>query len=482
MRKEQKNIAFIAFGVFALIAAIQFNLSRVEELQLGTGDSAAYVTADTARAEGSDPALALPSTPTDLNSADFASLSNSKVARQTELGKAVKSDQKNKKEVDVLLTDPAMSQKWDLNLTHAAEAWTKHRATGSRSVKVCVIDTGVDEQHPDLKNNLWKNSGETGKDSSGRDKSKNGVDDDQNGYVDDVSGFNFVSNNNNLTDNHGHGTHIAGAIGAEGGNGIGISGMAPQVSLIIAKYYDPNSPANNNLMNTVRAIRYCVITGADIINYSGGGLEPSEKEREAVALARDKGILFVAAAGNEQSNSDIHKYYPADYDLDNIISVTAFDHERNVLPSSNYGIESVDIAAPGKNIYSTLPGGAYGYMTGTSQATAIVSGVAALIRARFADFDAARIVRHITETGDLEPLKLQGKTKNQKRLNAYRALAILDQGVAVSGVVPRNTANIPPSTSQGSAERPTGGATDGINSFGEDLRRILKSQKQQATQ
>jgi subtilisin family serine protease len=414
-KRETKRILLIGLGIMALIGAIQFNLARVYTLQ----QENSY---------GQD---------------DLASLANSKVQRQTVLGQPQQNNKKaQQQEEDILLNDPAMSQKWDLSQTQAKEAWIKHRAVGSRSVKVCVIDTGIDINHPDLKNNLWRNPGEIGRDENGKDRAKNGIDDDNNGFIDDVHGFNFVGNNNDLTDRHGHGTHIAGAIGAEGGNNIGISGMAPQVSIITAKYYDPQSTANNNLINTVRAIRYCVAVGSDIINYSGGGLEPSEKEREAIALARDKGILFVAAAGNEQSNSDIRKYYPADYDLDNIISVTALDREKNVLPSSNYGITTVDIAAPGKNIYSTLPGGNYGLMTGTSQATAIVTGVAALIRAQFADFDASRIIRHITETGDLEPTKLNGKTKNQKRLNAYRALAILDQGTSVTGIIPKNAANL----------------------------------------
>ncbi|OFZ10913.1 MAG: hypothetical protein A2Z20_03380 [Bdellovibrionales bacterium RBG_16_40_8] len=445
MKKDLKGLILIGGGIVALIGAIQFNLSRV------------YA----------------------INQDDLASLTNSSISRHTELGKVMKSDKSQKKEVDVLFNDPAMSQKWDLNFTNATEAWTKHRAVGSRNVKVCVIDTGVDVKHPDLTNNIWVNPGESGRDSLSRNKATNGVDDDGNGYVDDVNGFNFVANNNDLSDRHGHGTHIAGIIGAEGSNKIGISGMSPQVSLVIAKYYDPSSPANSNLLNTVRAIRYCIVVGSDIINYSGGGLEPSEKEREAVALAREKGILFVAAAGNEQSNSDVKKYYPADYDLDNIISVTAFDRERNVLPSSNYGEHSVDIAAPGKNIYSTLPGGNYGYMTGTSQATAIVTGVAALIRAHFSDFDAARIIRHITQTGDLEPIKLIGKTKYQKRLNAYRALAILDQGVTVTGVVPKNITNFDANQfsvsvrDTDSEESAITATPNTLLNFGNDLKRII---------
>jgi thermitase len=410
-KQGYKTAVFFGVSLLALIGVFQFNIYRASQLELS-------------------------------DESDLASLKNSKVTRATELGKPQPVDQKNQKEVNLIMTDPAMKQKWDLSQTSTYEAWAKLGALGDREIKVCVIDTGVDIKHIDLKNNLWTNKGETGKDSDGKDKSKNGIDDDNNGYVDDLHGFNFVHNNGDLTDNHGHGTHIAGAIGAEGGNGTGISGVAPKVSLIIAKYYDPKASSNNNLVNTVLSIRYCISVGAQIINYSGGGLDPSEKEKEAIALAREKGILFVAAAGNEQSNSDVQKYYPADYDLDNIISVTAVDQKQEVLPTSNYGIQSVDIAAPGKNIYSTLPGSRYGYMTGTSQATAVVTGVAALIYSKYKDFDAARVIRHITQTGDLEQDKLNGKTRYQKRLNTYRALAILDSGVGATGAITQNTASM----------------------------------------
>jgi subtilisin family serine protease len=453
-KSDKKALALLALGTVALLATIQMNVVRVTQLNFDGENE---------------------------NQADLSSLKDSKTTRQSQLGQPVQAKSDSNKEIDVLLNDPAMSQKWDLKSIQTQDAWVHHRALGSKAVKVCVIDTGIDVNHPDLKANLWTNPGETGRDKYGRDKATNQVDDDGDGCVDDVHGCNFIANNGDLADHHGHGTHIAGAIGAAGGtSGHGAVGVSPHVTLIIAKYYDPEAGNNNNLMNTVKAIRYCIQKGANIINYSGGGLEPSDKEREAIALAREKGILFVAAAGNEQSNSDIKKYYPADYGLDNIISVTAFDEDRNVLPSSNYGEQSVDIAAPGKKIYSTLPGGNYGYMTGTSQATAVVTGVAALIKARFADFDAQRIIRHITETGDLEPVKLAGKTRFQKRLNAYRALAILDSGVSVSGAIPVNMNHIPKEqfaleTRENAAEGAHLTVRDPANlsGFGKDLRDLI---------
>jgi len=328
------------------------------------------------------------------------------------------------KELKVLLSDPAIERNWGLmgqgGIT-AARAW--QITQGSKEVIVAIIDTGVDVNHKDLKRNLWNNPGETGLDKLGRDKATNRVDDDNNGFVDDVHGWNFVYHSGDLTDNHGHGTHVAGIVGAEGGNGIGISGVAPRVSLMILKYYDPKARANDNLNNTVQAIKYAVAMGANIINYSGGGTDYSRDEYNAVKEAQKKGILFVAAAGNERSNSDVSKYYPADYDLDNIISVTAINPNTEVLSTSNYGTNSVHIAAPGEGIFSTLPDGKYGLMTGTSQATAFVSGVAALILASNRNFDYTQVRKQILSTADVIP-GLQNKNKTSGRLNSFAALAI----------------------------------------------------------
>lgn len=344
------------------------------------------------------------------------------------------------KESKVLFNDPNIPEKWGLKKTEATRAWEVTQ--GSKDINVCIIDTGADIHHKDLKENLWVNSGETGPDSKGRDKSKNGIDDDGNGYIDDVHGWNFVHNNNNLTDTHGHGTHIAGIIGARGGNNFGISGVSPRVSLMILKYYDPNT---NNLENTIKAIKYCVQNRAHIINYSGGGIEYSQKEYASIKEAEKKGILFVSAAGNEKSNSDEKgkHYYPADYELSNIISVTAINdapkEATKVLASSNYGVRTVDLAAPGENIYSTLPGNSFGNMTGTSQATAFVTGVAALIMANNREFSAADVKKYVLRNGDEHP-NLASKTGTSKVLNSYKALTSLDVDVAASGVIATNTA------------------------------------------
>ena len=356
--------------------------------------------------------------------------------------KPVHDKEAEKTEKNVLFNDPFVKDKWGLDKTFASKAWEVTQ--GSKDIIVAVIDTGIDEKHRDLAENLYENPGESGKDSKGRDKASNGVDDDGNGFIDDVHGWNFVGNNNSLVDNHGHGTHIAGIIGARGGNGFGISGVAPRVSLMILKYYDPKASNSNNLKNTVDAIRYATKMHANIINYSGGGTDYSSEEYAAVKGAKEAGILFVAAAGNERSNSDESgkHYYPADYELPNIISVTAVNREETkVLPSSNYGLRTVDIAAPGENIYSTLPGGGFGLMTGTSQATAFVTGVAALVESHNREFSFADVKKYILRTGDEYPTLLS-KTGSAKLLNSYKALVTLDQNVGLTGVMATNTSGM----------------------------------------
>lgn len=371
------------------------------------------------------------------DAADFSS-ETPENKRPLELSAVSGKSDKTNEETKVILNDPAISQAWGLKKSAAAKAWEVSQ--GSKDIVVAVIDTGIDVKHEDLKNNLWRNPGETGLDAQGRDKATNGIDDDGNGFKDDVYGWNFVSNRPDLTDNHGHGTHIAGIIGAEASNGVGIAGISPKVSLMILKYFDPKVPGTDNLRNTIQAIKYAVKMKANIINYSGGGTEFSADERAAIAEAEAQGILFVAAAGNERSNSDKFKYYPADYGLSNIISVTAIDPSTEVLASSNYGTETVDLGAPGQNILSTLPGNSYGYMTGTSQATAFVTGAAVLVMAHRQYKDPVEVKKYILATGDSDA-SLIAKTRTSKQLNLFKAVTMLDSGIGVSGVVATNTNN-----------------------------------------
>ncbi len=372
--------------------------------------------------------------------ADFSSLASrdasgkkgKSTVREFEKSEVISKQDKVENEPSALFNDPAIKQAWGLKKSDAARAWKVTH--GSKDVLVAVIDTGIDINHEDIKANLWKNPGETGLDKNGKDKAVNGIDDDKNGYVDDVHGWNFVSSTGDLTDNHGHGTHIAGIIGAQAGNQKGISGISPEVSLMIIKYYDPKVTNTDNLKNTINSINYAIKMGAQIINYSGGGTDYSQEEFDAVKKAEKNGILFVAAAGNERSNSDQFHYYPADYKLSNIISVTALDPSKEILSTSNFGIETVDIAAPGQNIISTLPGNSYGFMTGTSQATAFVTGAAVLVKANKTDFKFDDIKKYILSTGDASPTLAQ-KTRTSRSLNLFKALTVLDQGMSANGVM-----------------------------------------------
>ncbi|WP_295899604.1 S8 family peptidase [uncultured Bdellovibrio sp.] len=276
-------------------------------------------------------------------------------------------------------------------------------AQETRDIVVAIIDTGVDVNHPLIKKHLWVNPKEK----------ENALDNDGNGYAEDLHGWNFVSNNNDISDNHGHGTHIAGIILQKA--------KSHRVKFMILKYYDPEKSGDDNLLNTVKAIRYATKMKADIINYSGGGDVRSPLEEAAIRDAQRQGILFVAAAGNEGRNTDRVGYYPAGYRLSNIISVAAMDARKRLLASSNYGAKSVDIVAPGNHILSALPGGRYGYMTGTSQATAWVSGLAASLMIQSDKSWKPEDIKKFLEKNAVKDSMLSKKIRSQSRISSLQA-------------------------------------------------------------
>jgi len=203
-----------------------------------------------------------------------------------------------------------------------------------KPVTVAVIDTGADINHKELKDFIWTNPGETGTDRWGRDKSTNGIDDDGNGYADDLHGWNFVSNTNDLLDSMGHGTHISGIIKNESSKSPFTSNKSnkkPKIGLMILKYYDAEASDSQNIENTVKALNYAIKMGAQVINYSGGGSLPSQAELSAIQEANRRHIFVVAAAGNNNKNTDIMGYYPANYRLPNIISVAATNKEGELI-------------------------------------------------------------------------------------------------------------------------------------------------------
>lgn len=191
---------------------------------------------------------------------------------------------------------------------------------------------------------------------------------------------------------------------------------------MILKYYDTQSNGVYNLTNTVAAIHYAIRMGANIINYSGGGVLRSEEEESALALAREHGILVVAAAGNDGMNTDFHHFYPADYDLSNIVSVGATDRDEQLLKMSNFGRSTVDVVAPGKNIYSTLPNGLHGYMSGTSQATAFATGTAALIMSAHVNTRSPEAVIQWMLSTSSKRAALEGKVRAAGILDVYAAI------------------------------------------------------------
>ena len=241
-----------------------------------------------------------------------------------------------------------------------------------RSVIVAVIDTGLDTTNTYLSSQIFVNTGETGIDEQGRDKRFNGVDDDLNGYVDDVQGWDFVDQDPLPQDTHGHGTHIVGIIQA---------GLRADLNIRILplRFFSDTQTTEQNMAASARAIRYAVDQGAKIINYSAGGYARSREEEAAIRYAREQGVLLIAAAGNHASNNDQHPYYPANYGVDNIVRVGALDSKMRKLSSSNYGHKNVEIYAPGENISSYGLAKSTKKMSGTSQATAFVTKVAALV-------------------------------------------------------------------------------------------------------
>ncbi|MFN3150589.1 S8 family serine peptidase [Bremerella sp.] len=313
--------------------------------------------------------------------------------------------------------DASYSSTYGMNQIDAPEAWNK--TTGSDSVVVGVIDTGVDYTHPDLVGNIWTNPGEI---------AGNGIDDDGNGFVDDVHGFDFVNNDGDPMDDNHHGTHVAGTIAAQGNNGRGVSGVAWNTSIMALKFLSASGAGYTS--DAVRAINYATMmrtqydVNVRVLNNSWGGGGFSASLEAAIKASEQADILFVAAAGNDGTNNDASPHYPSNYNVSNVISVAATDQNDNLASFSNYGASTVDIAAPGVGIYSTIAGGYYASFSGTSMASPHVAGVAALAFAYDPDATAAEVKDAILGGGDLIS-GLGGKVSTGMRLNAAGTLDLL---------------------------------------------------------
>ncbi len=322
--------------------------------------------------------------------------------------------------------DPSYGSQYHHKNIASTAAWEV--STGNKEVVVAVIDTGVNYNHPDLAPNYWTNPGESGLDAKGQDKRSNGVDDDANGYVDDFRGWNFVKNTNDPMDDHGHGTHCAGIIGAKGDNGMNVVGVNWDVSIVGLKFIDGKT-GEGDTEGALKSIEYANKMGIPITSNSWGGqvdstYDPNEPDalKEVIALAGEQGSLFVAAAGNDGSNNDKKATLPASYDLDNIIAVAATGTSDSLAFYSSYGLNTVDIAAPGTNVLSTWLGKGTQKLSGTSMAAPVVAGAAALLKAANPSWTAKDIKARLLETVD--PVSsLKSKILSGGRLNVGKALA-----------------------------------------------------------
>lgn len=309
------------------------------------------------------------------------------------------------------VADPELGQLYGLKKISVESAWAT--TAGSRDVIVADIDTGIDYNHVDLANNLWRNAKEI---------EGNNVDDDGNGYVDDVVGYNFREKNGRPFDDNEHGTHTAGTIAATGGNGVGISGVAKSASVMTLRFLG-GAQGSGTAEDAILAIDYATRNGASIMSNSWGGGGFSQAMYDSIKRSNEKGILFVAAAGNSSSNNDSRPSYPASYDIENVISIAATDSSDALAYFSNYGAKSVHLAAPGVNTFSTIPGNKYKAMSGTSMATPHVSGAAVLLKSAFPKLSARELKALLLESVD-SVAGLSGKTVTGGRLNVARALEL----------------------------------------------------------
>jgi thermitase len=329
--------------------------------------------------------------------------------------------------------------------SQAEKAWDAG-FTGSKSVVVGIVDEGIDITHPDLAANVWVNPFEIAGD---------GFDNDGNGYIDDVNGWDFYSNDAGVYDGSAddHGTHVAGTIGGVGGNGVGVAGVSWNVTMISTKFLGADG---GTTANAIKAIDYLTDLktrhGVNLVasNNSWGGGGYSSALHSAIIRGANAGILFVAAAGNGGSDgvgdsNDATAYYPTNYSTlqgtttqraasyEAVISVAALASNGGLASFSNYGATTVDLAAPGSGINSTLPGGGYGSYSGTSMATPHVTGAVALYAAAFPGASATTIRSAILNSSRATS-SLAGKTVSGGRLDVAAALnAAPPVGISVRG-------------------------------------------------
>lgn len=321
------------------------------------------------------------------------------------------------------ITDGKFSEQWGLandgkgggvfspNLKgediNALKAWEITK--GNREIKVAVIDTGVEYNHPDLKDQMDVNLAEL--------NGQPGVDDDGNGYVDDIYGYDFANNDGDPQDGNGHGTHCAGVIGARH-NTIGIAGVMANVRIVGVKFL--SDKGSGETIDAINAIMYAIKRDVHVMSNSWGGGGKGQALQEAIEAANDAGIIFIAAAGNESSNNDKRPTYPANYEVPNVVSVGSFTGAGKRSSFSNYGETTVHVTAPGTNILSTFKG-SYSKLSGTSMATPFVSGIVGLMLSEDSSLSPAEIKDRLIRTSN-KTSRLTTSSVSGGRVDAYRAV------------------------------------------------------------
>ena len=291
----------------------------------------------------------------------------------------------------------------------ATETWDRFK--NGANVLMAVIDTGVKYDHEDLVGNIWSNPNEI---------AGNGLDDDNNGYIDDVHGYDFVNSDGDPMDDNDHGTHVSGILGARGDNNVGIVGAAHTAQIMGVKFLSASGSGTTS--GAIDSVMYAVDNGAKVLNNSWGGGAFSQALFDAISYANDHDVLFIAAAGNNGSNNDTGAHYPSNYDLPNVISVASSDHNDSRSSFSNYG-QSVDLAAPGSDILSSVKSGGYDSFSGTSMATPYVAGAAILIRSNFPELSALETKEILLSSVDVLD-NWNGVVATGGRLNIDSALAL----------------------------------------------------------
>ena len=326
------------------------------------------------------------------------------------------------KDNTVAFNDPYVINQWTLrNMENhgmsVTRTYANRRSSPRQDLIVAVVDTGVDFNHEDLP--MWVNEGEI---------AGNGIDDDNNGYIDDIYGINTLirdSNGNatmNIMDTHAHGTHVSGSIAAIQNNNLGVAGIASRTKIMALRTV-PNSSDETDV-DVTEAFIYAAKNGAKIINCSFGKShnERGMMVRDAINhIGEEYGVLVVAAAGNSMRNIDSYPSYPASFDSENLLVVASTSSRGNFSYFTNYGLEGVDVAAPGSSIFSTIPRNRYSNMSGTSMASPNVAGVAAEVLANYPDLTPVELKQILMESSYQTPV-YASKIKSGGRVDLERAL------------------------------------------------------------